>query len=108
MMLGPYKIQSPSGGELAHLVHGNRLARAAISETDKPKKLWASPGAKNILRQMSCRHEWELPNPENTAVLEQLLRDIDEDVHLPPQKLVKKTEKAKKTVRDRKSRLQRW
>ena len=34
--------------------------------------------------------------------------DIDEDVHLPPQKPVKKTEKAKKTVRDRKSRLQRW
>jgi len=40
---------------------------------------------------VSGRHEWELPTPENTAILEQLLRDIDEEVDLPPPKPVKQT-----------------
>jgi len=84
MMLGTYRLQGPDGAELKHLVHGNRLARAAIRDTDQLRKLWASPDAKNVRRQLSTRQEWEEPTPENTAILEQLLHDLDEEVDLPP------------------------
>jgi len=50
MMLGTYRLQHPDGAELKHLVNGNGLARVAISDTDRFKKLWASPDANNALR----------------------------------------------------------
>jgi hypothetical protein len=104
MMLGTYKLQSPAGAELAHLVHGNRLARARISELDKLRTLWASPKSKNTLRAFARRNEWEEPTPENTAILEQLLRDMDQEVDLPPPKPVKKapakSKATKNTVRE--------
>ena len=104
MMLGTYQLQSPGGLALAHLVHGNRLARARVSEIDKLKKLWASPKSKNTLRAFALRNEWEEPTPENTAILEQLLRDMDQEVDLPPPKPVKKapakSKATKNTVRE--------
>jgi hypothetical protein len=102
MMLGTYQLQTPGGLALAHLVHGNRLARARVSEIDKLKKLWASPKSKNTLRAFALRNEWEEPTPENTAILEQLLRDMDQEVDLPPPKPVKKAPAKSKatTVRE--------
>ena len=66
--------------------------------------MWASPKSKNTLREFARRNEWEEPTPENTAILEQLLRDMDQEVDLPPPKPVKKApakgKAAKKTVRE--------
>src|SRR5436305_374185 len=47
MLLGTYRLQDPSGRELAALVHGNRLIKANIRTADELRDLWASPKAKD-------------------------------------------------------------
>jgi hypothetical protein len=82
MLLGTYRLQDPTGRELAALVHGNRLIKATITTADELKNLWASPSAKDALRKSNIRQEDVLPSyPENTDILDRLLQD-DED--LPP------------------------
>ena len=82
MLLGTYRLQDPTGRELASLVHGNRLIKATVTTADELKNLWASPSAKDALRRRNIRQEDLLPSyPENTDILDQLLQD-DED--LPP------------------------
>src|SRR2546423_2758070 len=82
MLLGTYRLQDPNGRELAALVHGNRLVKAAITTADELRDLWASPKAKDALRKRNIREEDTLPSyPENTDILDAYLQD-DEDI--PP------------------------
>jgi hypothetical protein len=78
MLLGTYRLQSPTGKELVALVHGNRLIAAEISSIDKLEELWASPRMKDILRKRNVHTELIPAYSENTDALEQYLMDADE------------------------------
>jgi len=82
MLLGTYRLQDPNGTELEALIHGNRLIKAAISTADALKDLWASPAVKDMLRKKGIHAEVAPSYPENTALLNQQLRD-DEGIPLP-------------------------
>ena len=84
MMLGTYRVQDPSGKELAALVH-NRLVPAAISNADQLKELWASPRTKDALRRNNIHAELILADEENTKALEQHLLEADADDSPPLQ-----------------------
>jgi hypothetical protein len=78
-MLGTYRLQDPNGRELAALVHDNRLIQANIRTTEELRKLWASPAAKDTLRQQNSRLELIPSEPENTDALECYLMEVDPD-----------------------------
>jgi hypothetical protein len=82
MMLGTYRLQDPSGKELAALVHGNRLVPAAIRNAEELRELWASPKTKDALRRQNVRAELVLADEENTRALEQHL--LEADAEEPP------------------------
>jgi len=82
MLLGTYRLQDPNGTELEALIHGNRLIKAAISTADALRDLWASPAVKDMLRKKGIHAEVAPSYPENTALLNQQLRD-DEGIPLP-------------------------
>jgi hypothetical protein len=78
MLLGTYRLQDPNGKEFGHLIHGNRLIKAHIRTTDELRKLWASASAQNQLRKLNIR--LVASDPENTAILERQLLEVDETV----------------------------
>ena len=82
MLLGTYRLQDPNGTELAALIHGNRLIKAAISTADELRDLWASPAVKDMLRKKGIHYEVVPSYPENTALLNQQLRE-DEGIPMP-------------------------
>jgi hypothetical protein len=84
MMLGTYRLQDPSGKELAALVHGNRLVPAAIRNAEELRELWASPKTKDALRRQNVRAELVIADEVNTRALEQHLleADVDEPLEL--------------------------
>jgi len=84
MMLGMYRLQDPSGKELAALVHGNRLVPAAIRNVEELRELWASPKTKDALRRQNVRAELVIADEVNTRALEQHLleADVDEPLEL--------------------------
>jgi hypothetical protein len=77
-LLGTYRLQDPSGKELAALIHGNRLVQANIRTTDALRKLWASPSVKDALRRQNANLELVPSDPENTRILERHLMDLDD------------------------------
>jgi len=79
MLLGTYRLQDPNGRELAALVHGNRLIKANIRTADELRDLWASPKAKDKLRKRNRNLELIPSYAENTDILDQHLRDDNED-----------------------------
>lgn len=96
MLLGTYRLQDPNGTELEALIHGNRLIKAAISTADALRDLWASPAVKDMLRKKGIHAEVAPSYPENTALLNQQLRD-DEGIPLPDdQPTAASTRKSKK------------
>ena len=82
MLLGTYRLQDPNGTELAALIHGNRLIKAAIDTADELRDLWASPAVKDMLRKKGIHAEVVPSYPENTALLNQQLQD-DEGIPIP-------------------------
>ena len=82
MLLGTYRLQDPNGRELAALVHGNRLIKANIRTADELRDLWASPKAKDKLRKRNRNLELIPSYAENTDILDQHLREDNEDEDL--------------------------
>jgi len=74
-VLGTYRLQDPNGRELQALVHGNRLLKAHLNSYDALSKLWASPAAKDTLRQTNKRIEIVNSDAKGTELLERLLLD---------------------------------
>jgi hypothetical protein len=83
MLLGTYRLQDPTGRELAALVHGNRLIKANIRTADELRDLWTSPKAKDRLRKRNRNVELIPSYPENTDALDQYLQDVDDNDDLP-------------------------
>ena len=79
MLLGTYRLQDPNGRELAVLVHGNYLIKANIRTANKLRDLWASPNAKDKLRERNHNVELIPSYSENTDVLDQYLQNHEDD-----------------------------
>jgi hypothetical protein len=71
--LGTYRLQDPNGKELQALVHGNRLVKAHLNTYEALRKLWASPAAKDALRQTNKRMELVNSDTNGTDPLDRLL-----------------------------------
>ena len=88
MALGTYRLQDPKGKELQALVHGNRLLKAHINAEESLRQLWASPAAKDALRQ-NRKAEFVNSDTEGTEQLERLL--LDENLE-PVESIVNETQ----------------
>ena len=85
MLPGTYRLQDPNSQEFGHLIHGNRLIKANIRITDELRKLWASSAVQAQLQRSNTK--LVASDPENTAILEHQLLQVDETIPDPPDPL---------------------